>query len=144
MVTKDVLIQYMDLRKEIVEVQERIAKTQKQIDKIEEEGAVVDKVLGGEGGIQSFRIEGFPYPEYKRKKASLYRRKAQLADLELEILDSLADIEEFLNTLDDSYMRRIISLRFVERLSWRQVARRVGGNTEDSVRKAFERFMKEN
>ena len=63
MVSKEVLVQYIDLQEEQKEVTERISKLEKQIDKIESDGAVVDKVRGGLGGIQSFKIEGFPYPE---------------------------------------------------------------------------------
>lgn len=44
--------------------------------------------------------------------------------------------------IDDSLMRQIISLRFINGLSWRQVAFHVGGgNTEDGVRIALARFL---
>lgn len=68
MVSKEILNQYSDLRKEIKELQERIAKTEKEIEKMENEGAVCDTVSGGAGGMEHFRIEGFPYPQYDRKK----------------------------------------------------------------------------
>ena len=49
----------------------------------------------------------------------------------------------YIASIDDSLMRQIISLRFINGLSWRQVAYHVGGNnTEESVRQAFSRFMK--
>ena len=82
MVTKEILIQYSDLQEEIKEVRQRIEKTEKQIERIEKEGAVCDKVMGGNGGLQSFKIKGFPYPEYSRKKTLLYSRKATLTSLE--------------------------------------------------------------
>ena len=63
MVSKEVLIQYSDLQQECKEVREKIEKLERQIAKIEADGAVVDKVRGGLGGLQSFKIEGFPYPE---------------------------------------------------------------------------------
>lgn len=44
----------------------------------------------------------------------------------------------------DAQMRMILSLRFVNGLTWRQVAHSIGGgNTEDSVRKACQRFLQE-
>ncbi len=141
MVTKEILIQYADLQKESKEIRERIERLESQIDKIESDGAVVDKVSGGDGGIQSFKIEGFPYPEYSRKKTLLYARKATLSELELEIIETLNEVEMFISTVKDSHMRRIITLRVVDGLTWNQVADKIGGNTEDSVRKAFERFM---
>ena len=142
MVSKEILIQYSDLQEEVKEVRERIDKTEKQIAKIEDDGNVIDSVCGGNGGIQHFKIEGFPYPEYSRKKTLLYARKATLASLEMELMETLNQVEEFIARVDDSRMRRIITLRFIDNLSWNKVADRIGGNnTEDSVKKAFYRFM---
>lgn len=141
MVSKEILIQYSDLQQECKEVREKIEKLERQIAKIEEDGAVIDKVRGGDGGLQSFKIEGFPYPEYSRKKTLLYTRKATLSELEMELLETLNQVEEFIASISDSRIRRIVNLRVVDALSWNEVARRIGGNTEDSVRKSFERFM---
>lgn len=142
MISKEILIQYSDLQEEVKEVRERIERTERQIAKIEEDGKVIDTVSGGGGGIQHFKIEGFPYPEYSRKKTLLYARKATLASLELELMEMLNQVEEFIASVDDSRMRRIITLRFIDNLSWNKVADRIGGNnTEDSVKKAFYRFM---
>lgn len=142
MVTKEILIQYSDLQEEIKEVRERIEKTEKQIEKIESEGTVRDKVMGGDGGLQPFNIEGFPYPEYSRKKTLLHSRKATLINLEMELLETLNKVEEFIASVNDSRIRRIINLRFIENLSWNKVADRIGGgNTEDGVKKSFYRFM---
>lgn len=141
-ITKQVLIQYADLQQEIKEIREKISKLEEQIDKIEQQGSVKDKVMGGEGGWQPFQIEGFPYPEYTRKKSLLYMRKATLTGLEMELLETLNDVEMFISSIKDSHIRRIVNLRVVEGLSWQKVADKIGGNTEDSVRMAFERFMK--
>ena len=141
MVSKEILIQYSDLQQECKEVREKIEKLERQIAKIEADGAVVDKVRGGEGGLQSFKIEGFPYPEYSRKKTLLYARKATLSELEMELLETLNDVEIFIASIKDSHIRRIVNLRVVDGLSWSEVARKIGGNTEDSVKKAFYRFM---
>ena len=142
MISKEILIQYSDLQEEVTEVRDRIDKTEKQIAKLEVEGNVVDSVSGGNGGTQHFKIEGFPYPEYSRKKTLLYARKATLASLEMELMETLNKVEEFIASVDDSRMRRIITLRFIDNLSWNKVADRIGGNnTEDSVKKAFYRFM---
>lgn len=142
MVSKEILIQYSDLQEEVKEVREKIAQTERQIEKIEEEGNVVDTVSGGDGGIQHFKIEGFPYPEYSRKKSLLYARKSILSNLEFELLETLNQVEEFITSIEDSRMRRIVTLRFVDNLSWGKVADRIGGgNTEDSVKKSFYRFM---
>ena len=141
-ISKEVLVQYADLQQECKEVREKIEKLERQIAKIEEDGAIVDKVRGGEGGLQSFKIEGFPYPEYSRKKTLLNMRKATLCELEMELLETLNDVEEFIASIKDSHIRRIVNLRVVDNLSWNKVADRIGGgNTEGSVKMAFQRFM---
>lgn len=141
-ISKEVLIQYADLQQECKEVREKIEKLEKQIEKMESDGNVVDKVRGGEGGLQSFKIEGFPYPEYSRKKTLLNIRKAVLCELEIELLETLNQVEEFIASIKDSHIRRIINLRVIDGLPWNKVADRIGGgNTDDSVKKTFYRFM---
>ena len=149
-ISKEIMVQYSDMQEEIKqmrmdiqkEVREKIEKLERQIEKIESDGAVVDKVRGGDGGLQSFKIEGFPYPEYSRKKTLLYARKATLSELEMELLETLNKVEEFITSISDSHIRRIVNLRVVDGLSWNKVADRIGGgNTEGSVKMAFQRFM---
>lgn len=142
MVSKEVLSQYGDLLKEKEMVAKRINSLEKQIEKIVEEGSVKDSVKGGLGGTQHFVIEGFPNGEYALKERYLNERKSKLRNLERKIESALSDIDDFVSTIDDSRMRIIISLRFIDGLSWNQVADAIGGgNTEDSVRMAFNRFI---
>jgi hypothetical protein len=144
MVAKEVLSQYSDLQEEVKEVRLKIERLEKDISKIEAGEMVIDSVSGGDGGKQHFKIEGIPFPEYSRKKTLLYARKATLQLLEDDLLEKTNEVEEFIASVDDSRIRRIINLRFLENQSWNKVADQIGGNnTEDSVRKAFDRFMKE-
>lgn len=144
MISKEVLSQYTSIKQEIDEVTEKILKLEEQILKIEEEGSVKDKVMGGEGGNKPFQIEGFPYPEYSRKKTLLYSRKTTLEILKDDLLEKTNEVEEFISSLDDSRMRRIIDMRFLQGKSWLGVANAIGGVTADSVRMEFERFLKKN
>lgn len=156
MITREILSQYTDLLYEADEVRERIFRLEKQIVKIEkrikeiETGEQVkDSVSGGYGGTQHFTIEGVPTAEYvhsksrwQMKRLLLEQDKIILEQLEDDIHEQTKEIDMFLSEIKDSYIRRIINLRFVNQFSWREVAIKVGGNnTEDSVRKAFERFM---
>ena len=145
MITKEILSQYSDLQEEIKEVREKISKLEKKIHKIKSGGSVKDSVSGGDGGNQHFTIEGFPYPEYSRTKTLLYARKATLQLLEEDLLEKTNNVEEFIASIKDSRMRRIINLRFLENNSWNKVADCIGGgNTEDSIRMYFNRFMERN
>lgn len=120
---KTILIQYDSLQQEIKEVRRRISKTQEEIDKLE---VVKDKVKGGEGGIQNFNIEGFPYPEYSRKKTLLYSRKATLETLEMDLLEMTNSVQEYISTIDDSLMRRILTMRFIDGMTQEQIGNATG------------------
>ena len=155
-ISKEILIQYSDLQEEIKEVrktidwlEDSIPKIEKRIAEIEAGEIVRDKVRGGEGGLQSFNIEGVPVAEYEKRKTDLLSKKLLLNDrkstletLEFDLLQKTNEVEGFIVSIDDSRMRRIINLRFIENLSWNKVADCIGGgNTEDSIRMAFNRFM---
>lgn len=156
MISKEILIQYSDLQEEIKEIrkkieklEDRIPKIQQRINEIEKGETVKDKVYGGSGGIQGYNIEGVPLKEYSERKTDLLSkklllnsRKSTLELLEFDLLQKTNEVEEFIMSVDDSRMRRIINLRFIEGLSWNKVADHIGGgNTEDSIRMAFNRFM---
>lgn len=155
-VSREIITQYADLQKEveetrdkIVRLEDEIERIQKRISDIENGEKVKDKVRGGLGGIQNFEIEGVPSREYSKKKSDLMvkklllnQRKSTLEIQEFELLQMTNDVEEYLHGIKDSHMRRIINLRVVEQLSWNEVADKIGGgNTSESVRKAFDRFI---
>ena len=48
----------------------------------------------------------------------------------------------FISSVEDSQMRQILTLRYVNGMTWREVAQSIGGgNTEDGVRMAHSRFL---
>lgn len=58
--TKEAMEQYECLKMELESVKKEVKETEDSISKLIEEGTVCDKVTGGLGGIQGFKIEGFP------------------------------------------------------------------------------------
>lgn len=93
-------------------------------------------------------ISGLPGAGEIANKTAL---AAQIADIRavIEAKVQLAVVEynrlnRYIASIEDSLIRQIIALRFVDGLSWRQVANHIGGgNTEDSVRKAVNRYLKQ-
>ena len=52
-------------------------------------------------------------------------------------------LEEYINTVEDSLLRQIFTLRFVNCLPWEQVAFSIGGdNKGESMRKACYRYLR--
>ena len=142
--TKDILVQYSDLQEEIKDLRRRIDKTKKQLEKASAEGTVIDSVKGSrkDGTIGSIRIEGFPYAEYDRRRSKLYLYMAQLINSEEELLELTNGVEEYINSIEDSHIRRIVRYRVIDNMTWQRVADCIGGNnTDDSVKKAFYRFI---
>ena len=140
---KSILSQYYDMSQEIEEKKTSIDRLEKQIKKIQEEGEVIDSVNGGSGGKQHFKIKGFPNPECSKKKMILRNRINKLKEMEVDLLEQTNIVEEYINKIDDSRIRRMMTFRFIDNLSWIRVAHKMGGNhTEDSCRMSIERFLK--
>lgn len=139
---KNALSQYNDLIREIEEVEQRISKTERDLQRIIDEGEVTDMVRGGEGGIQHFTITGFPNRDYVKMTTLLNTRKSILHALKSEIEQSINDVQVFIASLDNSHDRRIVTMRVIDHMSWRQIAQNIGGgNTADSVRMAYNRIL---
>lgn len=67
----------------------------------------------------------------------------RLSEIKSEYEREKAVIESWINAIDDYQVRLIFVLRFVDLLTWQQVADKVGGNnTEDSVKKVCYRYLK--
>lgn len=144
MISKEILIQYSDLQQEITELHDRKKSLEKQFKSFLDGGTVTDMVTGGSGGIQHFKIEGFPVVAYEKARNALQRNIQRIEDKYTELLELQNDVEEYIESIGDSRMRRIIRMRFIDKLTWNQVADNIGGgNTEDSVRMAFNRFIEE-
>lgn len=124
--TKEILIQYCDLQEEIKDLHERIQKKEEELKKIEAAGSVTDSVKGGAGGIQNFKVSGFPYPEYSKKKTQLYIYKAKLEDKELELLETLNNAEEYIQTIDNSMTRTIFRMYFIDRSNQIKIGKKLG------------------
>lgn len=72
---------------------------------------------------------------------------ASIADLRTEIAkmveteyQELLRLTKFIDSIDDAYIRRIFKLRFIDGLSWQNVAVRAG-TTTDAVKKMCYRFF---
>lgn len=142
---KRILSQYVNLVCEREEISKKIQKVESDIIKFESYGTTKDTVKGGEGGIQHFVIEGYPAKEYQDLINTLKRRRARLEEVERHIVETLEKVEEFIYSIPDEecVIRRIINLFVIDRMSWQEVAFAIGGgNTADSVRMMYERYLK--
>ena len=56
-------------------------------------------------------------------------------------LDEFTTLQAFISQIDDSQVRLIFTMRYLDSYSWHQVAWRLGGNTADSVRMIHNRYL---
>lgn len=100
-------------------------------------------------GIGSSVGDGMPGGSEPGRRTEQYA--AAIADCKRVIEENLirrekerAKLERYIDGIDDSLTREIYRLRFIDGLSWAKVAAAIGGaNTEDSVRMACYRRLKE-
>lgn len=121
--TKEVMAQYSDMQEEIKKMRSDIRKTEDMIAKLIEEGTVVDKVTGGVGGIQGFKIEGFPIVEFERRKDILRKKNDRLVEKENDLLEMTESIEMFIDSIPVSRDRRIFSMIYFENKTQQQIAK---------------------
>lgn len=89
---------------------------------------------------RKFIIQGADYKEYEQKTRQLRGRLQQRVN---DLMDLLTEINKYIEGIDDSLLRQIITLRHVNGLTWEQVAAEVGGgNTAESVRQMHSRYFK--
>lgn len=96
------------------------------------------------------RITGMPFVGGISDKVGNYATEiAELKELiGLKIRQcwlELNKINRYISGIDDSLLRSILSLRYVNGFSWDQVAAHIGGgNTEKSVQMMVRRFLDQN
>jgi hypothetical protein len=143
--TKEILIQYCDLKEEIRDLEKRIQDIEDRLVRIEEDGAVTDSVTCGRKGkkpLGTIKISGFPFIERRKVKTSLQVKQLKYSGLVSRYLELTNDVDDYINNLGDSRMRRILRFRYLDDMTWLQVANSIGGiTTADSVRMEHDRFF---
>lgn len=85
--------------------------------------------------ITGVNIKGYE-EELKKLKSRLSKRVSEL----LKLLD---EINDYIESIDDSLIRQVIILKYIEGLTWNQVAAKIGGGTTaDSLRMMLNRYLK--
>ena len=95
-------------------------------------------------------ITGMPKCQKITDKLAEYA--VEIADLKISIdlnmkkcFYELNRLNRYINSLDDSRIRLVLALRYINGLSWKQIALSIGGgNTEKGVQMIVKRFLEEN
>ena len=119
-----------------------------QIYYINKEIEMWERELENVTSLQSPKLDGLPRgSETGDSTASKALQAAQISETINGLLAKLQmkrkEIYDYIATVDDSLMRQIIMYRCISLCTWEEVAIYVGGgNSADSVRKLFVRFVR--
>lgn len=139
-VEKSILEQYIDACELIKETEKDMQKLKKK------KKTIVQTNVSGSNpehpyNPQHFKIQGTTFTfredsQLRMEEKLLEKRKADAEKIKTKV-------EEWMNTLPVR-MQRIIRYKVFEGMTWQQVAKKIGRKaTEESVKKEFQRFLKE-
>lgn len=139
---KEILKQVPNIKKEICDLEKEIKSVQKQIDELRQE-RVYDTVVGSREdlSIGPIRVRGHP-KGYEKRIDELQKKKTLMDNKRLDLIRVENEAEEYIQSIQDSGMRRIMRYRYISGFTWQQVAREMGpGYSSDGCRVAHNRFM---
>lgn len=88
------------------------------------------------------KIEGLEINHDKFENHIINLELRRVRKMQDETDTALSEIRQMVDGIDDEFIKAIITYRFIEGMSWRQVAFRMGGgNSEASVKMAYRRYM---
>lgn len=104
--------------------------------------------LEAQADVSAQRLDGMPHGTERQsavERLSVDRAELRttLARLSVELMNERLRLEQYIASIDDSQTRLIMSLRFVDRLTWSEVAYMLGDEyTADAVKKVCYRYIK--
>lgn len=151
---KNILEQYLEMKGEICDLQDRIDQDERKLARIEKEGVVSDTVRGTrkDGTIGPIKITGYPIPEVDRVKNMIKKRVAKLHVLEDELQEAVNAVDNFIAKIPKSDLRQIFRFYYLDDMTWAAVAinmnyrfpnRRIK-YTEDNCRMRHDRYLEKN
>ena len=122
--TKEILIEYCELRQEAADLRLRIERDQRRLSEMQEKGYVVSDTVKGtrkDGTIGPIKITGFPEPAYEDTKAMLKKRIAKWEIVESDLLAAVNKVDDYIETIPKSELRQIFRLYYLDDQTWDQV-----------------------
>lgn len=141
---KNLLEQYTSIKKEIADLEKRNEEARKEIARLEKQ-IVRDTVTGSRKDltIGTIMVEGVAEQYIDTKYEQIRRRESKRETFKLKLEKMKTEVEEYIESIEDSEIRRIVRFRYLDDFSWRKVAVHMGpGYEEDSCRIKVERFLK--
>lgn len=143
-IEKNVLEQYTSIKEEIIDLERRNKNDRNEIKKLEKQ-ITRDTVTGSRDDltIGPIPVEGIAERMIEKKQDRIRNRMIKQLQHRQKLEDMKEEIEDYIQKIEDSEIRRIARFRYIDDLEWRKVAVRMGkGYSADSCRMKMERFLK--
>lgn len=103
----------------------------------------VDELSQRIGQIELAQRGRVTAPGAERALAGLEDARSRMEARRLSCMEELGRLYAFIDAIPDSRLRRIFSFRYIDGLTWLQVAFKIGEYDEQVPRKAHGRYVKE-
>jgi hypothetical protein len=130
--TREILIQYCDLKQEV-------QKLEKRIDRLEKQSEMVSDVVQN-GYKRHAVIYGYDYNRtFKLNMLKHILKERYNAVLELQI-----QIEEYISKIPKSDIRQIFEHYYIDNMNWIQIMHAMNYKSESTARMKHDRFLEKN
>lgn len=123
------LSQLRHLKREVDELSQRI-------------GELEERAMGGSARPMGMLRSGRLDDRVARAAASLADLRDRMARRRLDCLEELGRLYAFIDDLPDSQLRQIFAARYIDGLSWQNVAWRIGETDEQVPRRLHNRALR--
>ena len=139
--TKDTLTQY-------IHACELAASTEKDLKILRKRKEVAQDSVKGSNPVfpyepKTFHVEGMPYARYMRED-QITKMEKLLENQRKTAAEIQVEVQQWMNSLPktEQRIRRIITMKYIEGMTWHQVSARLGASSPDAARKELKRFLK--
>lgn len=144
--TKEELEKYLYLEGEVAMLEIQIEKVKEKINKYQTSDSVKASQIEFPYTQHSVLVSGIPEKSY----SGAWELREKLAELKLRLQERKEEcdweyirLNNYIQSIDSSLFRQILTYKFINNLEWEEVAACISDHdTENSVRKKFERFLK--
>lgn len=147
---KEILRQYKSLRMEEEREKRRISAMYEDImgmnPEWKESMDVVTKGKKGKKPLGLCTIKGCEDNTKINRKRALLRKRKAIQEIRLsEIENMILDVEEYINSVENSEFRILLRMHFIDGKTWEEIAESMGeGYTAEGCKKKIQRFLREN
>ena len=130
--TRNQLVEYCDLKKEIEDLEKRIDRIHKTSE------MVSDTVQNG----YKHRAVIYGIDLKRKRKLNMYENKLQ--EFYGKLFEEQNQIEDYIETIPQSNIRQIFRYRYIDGFNWLQIMHLMKYKSESTARMKHDRFLEEN